>query len=269
MYSRSSGKFNSVSELYPADKYWKSFTKTWHNTPYPQISPLQPELQVKDSVVFITGGGTGIGKAAAIAFAQAGAKTIAIFGRRVDKLQSASGEIRTANPNGTTEVVFESVDLSERSAVESAFAKALEKAGASKIDIFIPNAGIKQPQGSVAGYDQEQFLNGLKLNMVGAFNTVQVMLPLLAPKAKVLHISSGIAHIYHVPGTWPYAGTKIANTKMFEYLQEENPDLHIVNVQPGVVSTEINVDMQHEDFAVDHGRYTPRSHHITPANLAL
>lgn len=253
MFSRSSGTFTSVSELYPADQYWKSFTKTWHSKSYPKISPLQPDLQVKDSVVFITGGGTGIGRAAAIAFAQAGAKSIAIFGRRVEKLQSAAEEARKANPNGTTKVVFESVDLSERAAVESAFAEALEKVGETKIDIFLPNAGIQQPHGPVAGYDQDQFLNGLKLNVVGAFNTIQVMMPLLAPKAKVLHISSGIAHMYHMPGSWAYAATKIANTKMFEYLQDENPDLFIVNVQPGVVNTEINVGTPRDGFGVDDG----------------
>lgn len=213
---------HSKAELYPGDKYFKSFTKTWHNKPYPQISPLRAELQATDRVVFITGGGTGIGKATAIAFAQAGAKVIAIFGRRIDKLQVAAEEIREANTNGATTVIFETVDLSQRVAVNAAFANAIKKAGDVQIDIFIHNAGILQTQGLVAGYDYDNFRNGLDLNVGGAFNTVQAMIPLLAHEAKVFNISSSIAHVSLMPHCWAYAATKIANTKMFEYLQAES-----------------------------------------------
>ncbi|KAJ4292763.1 hypothetical protein N0V90_009426 [Kalmusia sp. IMI 367209] len=239
------------SELYQGDKYFRSFTRTWHNKPYPQISPLRPELRIDDSVVFITGGGTGIGKATAIAFAQAGAKFIAIFGRRVDKLKSAAEEIRKENPNETTTVVFESVDLSKRVDVDAAFASALEKIGKVQIDIFIHSAGILQTQGDVAGYDYDEYRKGLDLNMTGAFNALQTALPLLAPEAKVFNISSCIAHIGLMPRSWAYAATKIANSKMFEYLQAENPNLHVVNVHPGVVNTEINADIVVSGVGVD------------------
>lgn len=244
----------SDAKLYPGDRFFESFTKTWHNKPYPQISPLRSELQVSGSVVFITGGGTGIGKATAIAFAQAGARVIAIFGRRIDRLQSAAEEIYKANPNGTTEVFFESVDLSQRTALNSAFTNAIKHAGGSNIDIFIHNASILQKAGFVAGYDENEYRKGLELNMVGAFNTIQAMVPLLAPKAKVFNISSCIAHITVMPGAWAYAATKIANTKMFDYLQIENSDLHIVNVHPGVVNTEINANTEQAGVGVDESK---------------
>ncbi|EXJ89217.1 hypothetical protein A1O3_02283 [Capronia epimyces CBS 606.96] len=230
----------SNAKLYPGNQFFKSFTKTWHNKSYPQISPARPELGTPGRVVFITGGGSGIGKATAIAFAQAGAKVVVIFGRRVDRLRSAAEEIRKANPNGTTSVIFEGVDLSQRVAVDAAFANAVKQAGGAKIDVFIHNAGILQTLGPVAGYDEKEYRTGLELNMMGAFNTVQAMLPLLAPKAKVFNVSSCIAHVLPMPGSWAYAATKAANTKMFDYLQAENPDFHIVNVQPGVVDTDIN-----------------------------
>jgi NAD(P)-dependent dehydrogenase (short-subunit alcohol dehydrogenase family) len=241
----------SNTELYAGDKYFKSFTKTWHYKSYPQISPLRPELGTAGSVVFITGGGTGIGKATAIAFAQAGAKAIAIFGRRVDRLQSAAEEIRKANPNGTTSVIFKGVDLSQRAAVDVAFASAVKQAGGAKIDVFIHNAGILQTAGPVAGYKESNFRSGLEVNMVGAFNTVQAMLPLLAPNAKVFNVSSCIAHITVMPGSWAYAATKLANTKMFDYLQIENPDLHIINFHPGVVNTEINSTTEMAGIGID------------------
>lgn len=229
---------------------FKSFTKTWHNKPYPQISPMRSELSTTGRVVFITGGGSGIGKAAAISFAQADAKIIAIFGRRVDRLQTAAKEIREANPNGTTSVIFEGVDLSLRTAVDAAFASAVKQAGSTKIDVFIHNAGMLPTLGNVAGYDEKEYRRGMELNMIGAFNTVQAMLPLLAPEAKVFNVSSCIAHVI-VPDAWAYAATKAANIKLFDYLQAEHPDLHIVNVHPGVVNTEINANTQMEGVGQD------------------
>ena len=242
-------------ELQPGDKYFKSITKTWHNTPYPQISPLRPELQVTDKVVFITGGGTGIGKATALAYAQAGAKCIAIFGRRLDRLSSAAEEIRKANTNGTTTVVYEGVDLSQRAAVDAAFPSALKKAGETEIDVFIHNAGVLQTLGNLVGYANEDYRKGLDLNMEGGFNTIQGMIPLLAANAKVFNISSCIAHVNHMPISWAYAATKIANSKMFEYLQAENPNLHVVNVHPGIIDTEINATNDHAGVGVDSSKW--------------
>lgn len=245
----------SYPEPYPGNGLFKSFTKTWHNTSYPAISPSRPELSAAGKIVFVTGGGTGIGLATAAAFAEAGAKAVAIFGRRVDKLKSAVEEILKANPNGTTMVVFESVDLSKRAAVDVAFAEALKQVGGSKIDVFVSNAGILQKPGPLANYDEQAFRDGLELNMIGAFNAIQGMFPLLAPKAKVFNITSGIAHISALPGVWAYAATKLANTKMFDYLQAENPDLHVVNIQPGVVETALNIESGFP--GQDHSKYKP------------
>jgi len=139
-------------------------------------------------------------------------------------------------------VVFESVDLSKREAVDVAFSEALKQVGESQIDIFVSNAGILPKPGALANYDEKTFRNGLELNMIGGFNAIQAMWPLLAPKAKVFNITSGIAHISAIPGVWAYAATKLANTKMFDYLQAENPDLHVVNIQPGVVETAMNIE---------------------------
>jgi NAD(P)-dependent dehydrogenase (short-subunit alcohol dehydrogenase family) len=236
----------SYMEPYPGNEWFKSFTKTWHNKPYPQISPTRPGLEVIGKVVFITGGGSGIGKATAIAFAQAGAKAIAIFGRRVERLKSAADEIRKAGLSDTR-VVFEGVDLTQRAAVDAAFSSAVKQVDRAKIDIFISNAGILTPPGTVGGYDEKEFYKGIELIMGSAFNAIGMALPLLAPKAKVFNISSAIAHTDFVPDVWLYSATKAANIKMFDYLQIENPDLHVVNVQPGVVATEINPGVEGQD----------------------
>lgn len=222
---------------YDGNGMWKSFTKTWHSKPYPQISPSRPELSAKGKTVFVTGGGTGIGKATAIAFAQAGAKAVAIFGRRVEKLESAAEEIRQANPQ--TLVVCESIDLTQFADVKRGFQNAIEKIN-GKVDVFIGNAAIQPRLADVVGYDEESLNEAIRGNLGSAFNAIQVIMPLLEEHASILNITSGIAHIDAMPRVWSYAVTKAATTKMFDYLQAENPKLRVFNVQPGVIATELN-----------------------------
>ncbi|KAH7120846.1 hypothetical protein B0J11DRAFT_50586 [Dendryphion nanum] len=219
---------------------FKSFTKTWHSQSYPEILPSRPELSAAGKVVFITGGGSGIGKATAIAFAQAGAKVVAIFGRRIGNLQLAAEEISKANLAGTTTVVIESVDISQRPALEAAFANASNKAGGAKVDILVNNAASLKPLTPLATYGEKELRESIEGNLIGSFNVVQAVVPLLAPRAKILNISSGIAHINPIPGFWAYASLKVAIVKMFDFLQAEHPDLCVFNIQPGVVETELS-----------------------------
>lgn len=214
------------------------FTKANHHKPYPFISPARPELTAAGKNVVVTGGGTGIGKAIAIAFSQAGAKSVAIISRRVNRLEAAAAEIMAAGP--ATRVVYESADLSERAAVDGAMKSITDQVG--KIDIFISNAGILPDPGLVVGYDVRELTRGFELNVIGAFNAVQAFVPHAAPGSMLFNISSGIAHFAPMPGMFAYAATKAATIKMFDYVAAENPGLHVVHVQPGVVDTEINVD---------------------------
>jgi NAD(P)-dependent dehydrogenase (short-subunit alcohol dehydrogenase family) len=214
-----------------------SFTKTWHQKPYPFISPTRPELSATGQNVVVTGGGTGIGKAVAKAFAQAGASSVSILGRRLDRLQTSAADI-SAVSQGKTRVLLETADLSKRDAVDAALKSITDKVG--QIDIFVSNAGMLPQMAPVKGYDLDEFRRGLELNVIGAFNAVQGFLTHAAPGAKLFNISSGIGHIAPLKGCWNYALDKAALVKMFDFVADENPDLHVVNVQPGVVATEIN-----------------------------
>ncbi|RVX75117.1 hypothetical protein B0A52_01394 [Exophiala mesophila] len=242
---------------HPGNGMFKSLTETWHTKPYPKISPSRPELSAHGKVVFITGGGSGIGKSTALAFAEAGAKAIAIFGRRVNKLESAAQEIKRANSAVTAIPV--SVDLRDRAAVEKAFETAAQQAGGT-VDIYINNAGILPDLGPVSGYKEDEYRRTLESNMLGTFNAVQSILPHLSPQAKVIEVSSGIGHIGpFLPGVWAYAATHAANTKLFQYLQAENPALHVVSTQPGVIDTEINA---HTEFRGQDDINLPAHFHV-------
>lgn len=215
-----------------------SFTKIWHNKSYDRISPLRPELSARGKNVVVTGGGTGIGKAVAIAFAQAGADSVFILGRRIDRLKTAAKEIMAAARTGNTRVLFETADLTKREDVDRALKSFVGKVG--KISILVANAGALPEPGPLATMDAALFMKGFEVNVLTCLNAIQAFIPLAASNAVVFSISSGIGHIAPMPGMSSYAASKSAGTKMVDHFAAENPDLHFVNIQPGVVSTEIN-----------------------------
>lgn len=224
----------------PPMKSFISFTETWHNRPYPAISPTRPELSAAGKNVVITGGGTGIGKASAIAFAQAGAKSVSIIGRRVDRLQTAGQAITEANPS--THVVLQPGDITNRSSIEAALGAIAAKVG-GKIDIFVNNAGMLPKEAAVIDYPESEVRRSFEVNLMGSFNALQVFTPLASPGAKLLYIGSSISHwspLPEVPGVWSYAAAKAAALKMIDYYASETPNIHVVSIHPGIVGTEIN-----------------------------
>lgn len=219
-------------------------TKKWHSKPYPFILATRPENSATGKNIVITGGGTGIGKSIAIAFARAHAKTVTIVGRRIDRLQSAAAEISAAGPS--TGVYIEPVDLHDRTMVDQAFQHITEKVGA--IDILVQNAAATPKFGPVVGYDEAEFRHNLEFTVVTTFNVLQAFLPHAVPNTKIIHISSGVTHMQPVKNNFMYAVVKTATLKMFDYLAAERPDLHIVNVQPGVYLTELTSQLLDKDI---------------------
>jgi NAD(P)-dependent dehydrogenase (short-subunit alcohol dehydrogenase family) len=102
-------------------------------TPSPFISPLRSDANA-GRVALITGGGTGIGRAAALELAGTGASVV-ICGRREEPLTSTAGEIERAG--GTCLPVL--ADIREADQVERVLTTALDRFGG--IDVLVNNAG--------------------------------------------------------------------------------------------------------------------------------
>ncbi len=213
-----------------------SFTKTYHNKPSAYISPDRPELSVNSKNVVVAGGGTGIGKAIAIAFAQAGAASVSILGRRVNRLEETAKEIREAGKNA--QVLTQGADFAQRAEAEAGLKAISDEVG--KIDVFVWASGISPTITAIAGYDSNEFERGLSVNLVGAFNAVQAVLPVVAPDLKLFNISSGVAHMKPIKGLFVYGVTKAAAAKLFDSVATEHPDFRVVNIQPGAVATEMS-----------------------------
>ena len=106
-----------------------SFTKTWHNKPYAAISPTRPELSATGKNFIVSGGGTGIGKAIAIGFAQAGAASVTVLGRREDRLKISTAAISAEAMDSKTRVLYEICDMTKGASVKQAFDRIVEKVG--------------------------------------------------------------------------------------------------------------------------------------------
>src|SRR6266571_404819 len=92
-------------------------------------------MNLDGRVAFVTGASQGIGKACALALAEAGAQ-VALGARTADKLQAVAGEIEAMGKKA----LALSLDVSSRNSIQAAVTKTLEAWG--KIDILVNNAGI-------------------------------------------------------------------------------------------------------------------------------
>ena len=157
-------------------------------------------LQGKNAVV--TGGSRGIGRAIALALAEAGANVALTFRERAEDAREVA---RSIEEKGRTAVPLR-MDVTHRASVEAAAAEARRALG--PISILVNNAGINKPTDfdKVTDADWDVILDA---NLKGPFICAQVFLPLLAEagKGSIVHIGS-VSGQYGGPRTAHYAASK-------------------------------------------------------------
>ena len=207
-------------------------TQVWHNALYNSIDPTRPGLSAKGKSVFITGGGAGIGVAIVHAFAKAGATKIAITGRRESKLLATKTDVEKAF-DGVTITTFVG-DITDQKAMDNAFATI------GTVDIVVNNAGYLSDLASIKDSALDEWWRGFEVNVKGSFIVAQAFLKVASANATIVNVTAGMAHLQEpVPGFSSYAASKLASAKFFQLLQEENPELCIISVHPGIVQSEM------------------------------
>lgn len=224
-----------------------SFTKSWHTDTYDAISPKRSELSLKGKKVVVVGGGSGIGRGLSQAFADAGASSLVILGRRTALLEETKKIIE--KEDSAIEITTLAVDIVDASAVKTA-AKSI-----GVWDVLVLSAGYLPEMNSIVdsdvdewwrgcevGYSQDQALisihdiNITKVNIKGSFNVCHSLLPQRSKNASIISISAGSCHVqidFQVNASG-YNISKFALLKFFEILAAENPDVHVVSMHPGV-----------------------------------
>lgn len=200
-----------------------------------------------DEVVWITGGGTGIGRALALRYAQRGAD-VAISGRRLHKLEETVDEIEEYSEARGLPV---QCDVTVESEVESAVDRVVEEWG--RLDIAVANAGFAVA-GSIEELSAEDWRRQLDVNVVGLVMTAKYALPELRETAGRVALMGSVAGVVALPDEPAYSASKFAVRAIGRSLSLElaDSDVSCTTIQPGFVDSEIykrdNEDEVHEDW---------------------
>ena len=193
------------------------------------------ELNLTGKTVVITGGGTGIGKAAALEFLKEGCH-VAICGRRLEKLQGTQAEFRELG----YEVMIRSVDVTDYDAL-AAFADEVEKEY-GQINVWVNNAGSNQIK-SLMDYDVEEFRDMTDKILVSVFSGSKIAALHMRPigGGVILNASSFSAVIPNA-GRAPYSACKAGVSSLTRTFAAELAKDHIrvIAYVPGMTATEIS-----------------------------
>ena len=155
-------------------------------------------------VAIITGAGTGIGKATALAFLNDGYR-VAFAGRRRELLEDA---IKEAGGKASCAIAVPT-DVSDPSAVKNLFSKTRDKFG--RVDVIFNNAGFGAPPVALEDLTVEQWKAVVDTNLTGTFLCIQEAFRIMKNQnprgGRIINNGSVSAHVPR-PNSAPYVATK-------------------------------------------------------------
>ena len=190
---------------------------------------------VEKPLVMITGAGSGIGKATAVAFAQAGYPLL-LLGRRIDPLREL----------GLAKSVCISADVRDRDAMIAAIAEGEAKHG--PVDCLVNNAGIAR-LARLEDQDPAEWRDLIDINCTGVLNCMHAVMPAMQARrhGTIINISS-IAGRKSYPSHDVYCGTKFFVHAVSEGARRNMApyDVRVIVVSPGLTESEIDKTMLNE-----------------------
>lgn len=199
---------------------------------------------LKGKVAIVTGASKGIGKAIAVALADAGAK-IVLAARTPQTVEDVAAELRETGANATAVPT----DVTDVDAVQNLVQRTLETY--QNLDILINNAGSGK-FGTVADFDPSDWDNVINSNLKGVYLCAKYALPHLLAQGEgqivnVLSIAAKVAF----PASSAYCAAKAGALALTKVLAAEVRDqnIRVTAVLPGSVETPFWDDIpQHPDF---------------------
>lgn len=188
-----------------------------------------------DKVALITGGGRGIGKAIAAAYARAGAK-LALCARTASELEQTVAELRVLQ----VEVEGWPCDVSLEPPVKEFVAAAQKRFG--RIDVLVNNAGVMTRPAPMTELEVKKWDYTMAVNLRGPFLVTQAVLPIMMRQksGSIINVSSMIGRgayanfIAYATSKWGLEGftqTLAAETR--------GANIRVNSVEPGYVATKL------------------------------
>jgi NAD(P)-dependent dehydrogenase (short-subunit alcohol dehydrogenase family) len=197
---------------------------------------------LKNKTALVTGASRGIGRATAVALAEAGAHVLVHYGRSAQEAESLVAAIQTKG--GRADAI--SADLGTPNGA-ALLAKQVRLIVGDRLDVLVSNAGISKAA-PIANYTVEEFDNLFATNVRSPFFLVQQLLPVLGDGSNIIVISSAAARTVvgkpglENPSILAYASTKGAlETLVKNWAAILGPrGIRVNAVAPGVIDTDMS-----------------------------
>lgn len=197
---------------------------------------------IEGKVVAITGASSGIGEAAAKLLAEKGARVV-LGARRMERLERIAVEI--GEQGGSAHI--HALDVSDRASMAAFVGFATAECG--RLDVIVNNAGV-MPLSPLSALKEDEWDRMIDVNIRGVLNGIAAVLPGMKARGAghIINVASIGAHVV-VPTAAVYCATKYAVWAISDGLRQENADLRVTVISPGVVESELADTITHADTA--------------------
>ncbi|QBJ11383.1 SDR family NAD(P)-dependent oxidoreductase [Rahnella aceris] len=226
---------------------------------------MSQTLRLQGRVALVTGGGSGIGRAAALAFSRDGAKVV-VAGRRETALQETVMMIRERGGDA----LAVPADVSDSAQVRHLIAATLAHYG--RLDAAFNNAGV-EGFAPVSDMTEAEFDRVIATNLKGVWLSVKYQLEAMTAAGRggaIVNTSSWLAHGASI-GSAAYSASKGGLDAMIRAIALETgaQNIRINNVNPGIIDTPMARRMgANEETLIPFVRLTPAGRVGEPADVA-
>ncbi len=202
-------------------------------------------MNLEGKVALITGAGSGIGKAAALKLAKAGAK----IGALDHTVANAAKTVKRITTGGGQAIALEA-DISDAAAMEAALQRLGDEWG--RLDVVLANAGINGVWAPIEQLTADEWNKTLTVNLTGTFLTVKYAIPLLKKRGGSVIITASVngTRIFSNAGASAYSSSKagqVAFTKMAA-LELAKHKIRVNVMCPGWIKTQIDDNTEKRDI---------------------